>query len=202
MRADNGCKSAVCAEGRYAAVGNNQKLQTPGPGQGRVWREASPQYFGSKRGHSPKHGRGARARGPRHSPPCSPPPCSGECGGGPGAGPPEGRVPSWERTCDPDLLALAVEPARSTAWAGGQRLLCAQPWPSVTLSRACLLGLPPCPRASWARTCLRSTSFAGNSWARPRLPAAPARLCSDLPSAPTGPGYRPDPGGGGGRSSL
>lgn len=38
----------------------------------------------------------------------------------------------------------------------------AQPWPSVTLSRACPHGPPPCPRAGWARTCLGSTSFASN----------------------------------------
>lgn len=136
-------------------------------------------------------GRAARTRGP----------CSGEqsrvqtvCRDGlqrrayPGAGRHGEAGPSWGRTDDPDPLILAVEPAPATAWAGGQGLLCTRPWPGVTLSRACLLGLPPCPRASWVRTCLRSTSFARNPWARPRPPATPAQLCSDLPSAPMGPG--------------
>lgn len=94
------------------------------------------------------------------------------------------RGKEWVTLTSLFLLWSALPPA----WAGGQRLPCAQPWPSVTLSRACPLSLPPCPRASWARTCLRSSSFAGNPWARPRLPAAPAQLCSDLPSALMGPG--------------
>lgn len=50
-----------------------------------------------------------------------------------------------------------------------------QPWPSVTLSRACPHGPPPCPRAGWAWTCLGSTSFASN----PGL--ALGRLCFLLP---------------------
>lgn len=49
----------------------------------------------------------------------------------------------------------------------------AQPWPSVTLSRACPHGPPPCPRAGWARTCLGSTSFASNpGLALCRLPSS------------------------------
>lgn len=100
----------------------------------------------------------------------------------------EGAGPSWERTDDPDPLIFAVEPAPSTAWAGGQGLLCTRPWPGVTLSRACLLSLPPCLQASWVWTCLRSTSFASNPWARPQPLATPAQLCSDLSSAPMGPG--------------
>lgn len=60
------------------------------------------------------------------------------------------------------VSSFSPEPVPSTPWAGGQGLLWAQPWPSVTLSRACPHSPLPCPRAGWARTCLGSTSFASN----------------------------------------
>lgn len=94
------------------------------------------------------------------------------------------RGKEWVTLTSSFLLWSAPPPPSLGRWPEAP----VRPALAVTLSRACPLSLPPCLRASWARTCLRSTSFAGNPWACPRPPAAPAQLCSDLPSAPTGPG--------------